>query len=311
MKKINIVVFILVCLFSSCRKDKLCKICHDLPSSPSATGWEYALPMETNLAPYFNPNNSNEMIYRRINRDANNNYVSEELWKFNLSIKEHSLLIEGVHYRPKWGKSDWLLFNRTDNQVWKMKSNGDSLTLLTDNTTLYTHPEWNSDNTAFVCWTFDNQTLLISHHGVVLDTLATPFYKGAWSPNEKYLAIGTYAGGVDVNNLETGEVIRFQSEFDIFKGNGRGMSWTPDGKYLIWAASEGVFKSDMETFSTVMIKKSCESLGYFSPSVSADYEIIFERRTNSVDEDKNEYYSESQFVITDINGENEREVLLE
>jgi len=251
------------------------------------------------------------MIYRRINRDANNNYVSEELWKFNLSIKEHSLLIEGVHYRPKWGKSDWLLFNRTDNQVWKMKSNGDSLTLLTDNTTLYTHPEWNSDNTAFVCWTFDNQTLLISHHGVVLDTLATPFYKGAWSPNEKYLAIGTYAGGVDVNNLETGEVIRFQSEFDIFKGNGRGMSWTPDGKYLIWAASEGVFKSDMETFSTVMIKKSCESLGYFSPSVSADYEIIFERRTNSVDEDKNEYYSESQFVITDINGENEREVLLE
>jgi len=311
MKAIHIIMLTCVCILTSCQKDKQDDICYDLPSSPSVTGWNYTHPITNVKAPYFNPNNKDEIIYRLESYTESGGFISSHLWKINLIAKENELLIDDVRYNPKWGISDWLLFNRRDNQVWKMKSNGDNPTQLTFGET-HISPDWNPDNDIFVCKTFSNLTLTISDEGNILDTLTNVFYyRGKWSPDEKYIAATTYSGGVDVNNLETGEVIRFQSEFDIFKGNGRGMSWTPDGKYLIWTASEGVFKSDMETFSTIMIKKSCESLGYFSPSVSADYEIIFERRTNSVDEDKNEYYSESQFVITDINGENEREVVLE
>ncbi len=306
---LSTILFLLLTI--SCNKEKFKGMCHDLPSSPSATGWNYIYPSYNHKAPFFNPNNPEEIVYVREDFDTNDgSFLKTELWKADITAGTEELLLDNVRNHPRWGITNWLLFNRTDNQVWKMKSNGDSLTQLT-NGTLHTYPDWNPDNTKFICNTFDNYTLIISQYAEVLDTLEEVYYyRGAWSPNGKYIAASIYAGGLDVNDLETGEIIRFQSEYEVFAGNGGGIAWTPDSRYLIWCTSAGIYKSDIETLSTEQIKEACESLRYTKPSISSDYELIVERVENNIDKNENTFFSKSSVTMMDLDGENERELLL-
>ncbi len=134
--KIKFSVLLICLFFLSCKKDP--------PISPPVGNNTDCLNLSwTNISgiinwpgidtvyntPRFNPANANEIVYVKGITSANKSYVA----KRNLNTGQETQIISDVWSKPDWSVKDWIVFNHADNQVWKIKSNGDSLTLLTTN----------------------------------------------------------------------------------------------------------------------------------------------------------------------------------
>lgn len=107
---------------------------------PMETGWGYEYTFDTISYehPCFNPNNSNEVAVFITDKNG------KGLYNCNISTKSKQLIyaseIWGV---PSWSISNWLIFNRPGNTIWKIKSNGDSLTQVTSSVGY--DPHWSPD----------------------------------------------------------------------------------------------------------------------------------------------------------------------
>ena len=123
----TIVIAISLVWILSCTKDKatgpVCT-CPDIQPGPAITvfleqGHKYSWPI-------FNPNNNNEILYSL--RDSSSG--AYQLVKYNMASGVKNILLDNVRvsYQPKWSESDWIVYsNHSDNQIWRIKSNGDSL----------------------------------------------------------------------------------------------------------------------------------------------------------------------------------------
>src|ERR1700740_610146 len=231
----------LICLFFlSCKRDTSVpannavntnKPCIDTLKIPPFNDTTYAYPR-------FNPNNSNEIIY--VQSIHSQNIV--RIVKKNLSTGAETFIIDSIWGIPDWSTKDWVVFNHADNQVWKIKSNGDSLTLLTTNMQGGFYAIWGSDVSKIAynsSWPVS--TLICNENGNVIDSL--PYnvnYLGQWSKDGKYIC-GLANEGDDAN-------IVYQNVFTkvAFKPTNNTLnttssnritcyvSWTPDSQNIIW-----------------------------------------------------------------------------
>lgn len=100
-------------------------------------------------SPFFNPNNSNEFIYNLVNYEKN----EHKLIKYNTVSKTKTVLVNNViTSQPKWNKKGWIVFDnvyQSNNQIWKIKENGDSLTSVYNNTSSF-YPDWDSSGNSIV-----------------------------------------------------------------------------------------------------------------------------------------------------------------
>jgi len=137
-----IVIIIVACVFQfSCSKErKLQKGCMDFPKSQSDLGYEYIDLYPLVRGASFNPNNSNEIVYLKYD-----GLFDRYLMTYNLVTDVSQVLHQDVfNFQPKWSMKDWIVFNNTHGQLWKIKSNGDSLTQLSINIQAW-YPEWSPD----------------------------------------------------------------------------------------------------------------------------------------------------------------------
>jgi len=108
-------VLFLIC-FMGCDKDPAIpgsEDCFDIPPPQGlSVGYQYKQPQFGYLAPCFNPNNPNEVVY--VKGDIINQVI--ELRKRNLVTGEDIYLINNIWEHPNWGVNDWILFNHADNQ---------------------------------------------------------------------------------------------------------------------------------------------------------------------------------------------------
>src|SRR5690606_1817176 len=156
MKTKNLILFFLVAgafLYSQCKKEKI-KECIDHTQITD----EFGTPLHEVVypafgMPSFNPNNPNEIIFRDFTNQTPDSF---NMARYNLITKEYSLIFRGYfRSRPRWSKKDWIIFGIWSGQIgtgfdiWKMKSNGDSLTQLTFNGRSH-HPEWNKTGDKFI-----------------------------------------------------------------------------------------------------------------------------------------------------------------
>lgn len=157
--------------------------------------------LDTNIVyyPAYNPQNDNEFLY--VNKIHNDRY----LYRYNKVTNEKILI--GTF--PKvlsfdWGRNDWILLELGDYNVWKMKSNGDSLTQLTSGG-VYFHHKWNYDASKIMSYIFksyEHYSEVFNSSGVTLDTLG--YYKmyeicryGSWNNSDNYV-IGTTLDGIRI-----------------------------------------------------------------------------------------------------------------
>jgi Tol biopolymer transport system component len=259
--------------------------------------------------PCFNPNNSNEIIY--VQGIVSNG--STRIVKRNLTTKAENIVISSVLRKPDWSSKDWITFNHADNQVWKIKSNGDSLTLLTVDLQGGHNPVWSPDGNriSFVKEVNSKRyNMIIDANGNPLDTIPYfAFYLGKWSQSGLLAALSLDHMNVTYANVNTHQISQptnnTNSNNNIFID---GVTWTPDSQFLIWCTNQGIFKTNSATKETIKIKNACDSKYYTSLSVSPDGKKIIAGRVDQKLVSTNTINIKTGLSLMNIDGSNETNI---
>jgi hypothetical protein len=310
--KWNILFFFFAAmLFTHCKKDvgvypKMEDGCIDFPPSSNLLGYQYQQPEITSNAPCFNPTNPNEIIFIRGHYSTQSN----ELVKYNFATKSESILLNSTQIwgHPDWGVNGWILLNKGDNQVWKIRDNGDSLTQLT--TQFGLDAIWSPNGNEFVYWVQINSvyyTFFSDINGNIFDTLLSPniLYHGAWSPDGTKIATNfSYRlSYIDLNTRQTIQVNIPSNSTPIYDIN-----WLSDSETIIWCTNDGFFKTNINSNTTTQIKTSCSSKRYIYPTVFNKKIII--QRFDSKLISENIIWTENNLYSMDADGRNETKLIV-
>lgn len=115
-----------------------------------------------------NPNDPNEISYGTSNENSTSKYI-----RYNLLTQQKQTILEDFKINNlTWGKKDWILFTDTYN-MFKIKSNGDSLSVFGDHTWL--NPKWNAAGDKFVVsLKFQSHREIKNIEGETIKTISNP-----------------------------------------------------------------------------------------------------------------------------------------
>ena len=289
-----------------CKKDAPVPVeegCYSFGVSTSPLGFQYSYPQYLYREPVFNPQNSDEIIYVR---EDKLNQSSTELRKRRISSGTDVPLVSDVWGIPDWHTNGWILLRRTDNQIWKIKSDGDSLTQLTF-AGINIGPRWNSTGDKFV-YASGNQTIVASSVGTPIDTISDFFmYYGDWSPDDTKLC--------SVVNTHNGEGL---GSYDLTSGVTSIVATVPEGEFIgqagwqssqtiYWVTRKGFYKTDISTLVTIRIRPSCDSRYWWSFQFSGDgQKMIWERADSRLSgSDLNTIFQENKLFLLNVDGSGE------
>jgi Tol biopolymer transport system component len=280
---------------------------HDFPCDTIPNGSqgfdEYPTPLYHFRSPCFSPNNNSEICFIKIN----NNTLVYELWTINLSTGLQKKICENIWYNPVWGKSDWIVFNRTDNQIWKVKYDGGGLSQLTSGS-FHLEPDWLPTGDRIICRSLAESSLgdlsIIDDTGFLDYQFSTQFRglaRPKWSPNNEMVA---YYDGIGVGYIRLSDSVKIN--LAIPQGPSvYPFSWTPDSHFLYWADNSGLYRSEISNGITVLIKQNCESKIYVTPSISPDGTRLVVDRIDRQRISDHEIYSESFLYLMNWDGTGE------
>jgi Tol biopolymer transport system component len=193
-------------------------------------------------------------------------------------------------------------------QIWKIKSNGDSLTQVTKEPKSYHYyPVWSPDGKKMI---FLYNSALNHPHARVIDADGNLVHDlddniqvtggAGWSPDgQKIMAL------ISINNIWKSCYINAETYQTVPTKYSGAMPWFPDSRHLIVLKEDGLYIWDMETGSEEKIKNHCNSKEYAIPSVSSNGKKIFVSRIDQRVVGENLLYREQNIVMMDEYGNNE------
>jgi len=228
-------LFVFFCLISSCVKDKSpnlnvwgeCKNKHtelkdyklDTFPFPAPFGeWTgYNSNNFNYVEPSFNPNNSNQICFRRGSLST-----GYDLCTYDMCTGLINKIADNCAFVPTWGSKDWIAYCGTDWQIWVVKSNGDSLKKLTNTGDYNLVPAWNYEGDKIIyedsrvsCRNFPLR--IINLDGKTLDSLAhttnaiSQFLNVEWTKTNTIVYSGRASSGylsyIFEHNLSTNNKI--------------------------------------------------------------------------------------------------------
>ena len=259
------------------------------------------------LSTYTLGNNADEIIFFIQGKALGGTMLQMNLVKLNLSTNVLStLLTTNFASRPSWSKTGWIVFGLRDEQIWKIKDNGDSLTQVTSTAPNY-NPFFTNDTDVFICDNSANganTALLMSLNGEILDTLYD--YPDQRTPacNSKNTLLGatnfsmvTYKLGDNVS------VVVPDDNFDAPHFN--GVVWLTDST-CIWADNAGIYTTSIITSDKKQVLETCDSRLYFSPIYARSInKVIWTKLIYDQVEGKNILHFTSRLVMMNPDGTDE------
>ncbi|HIP32425.1 MAG TPA: hypothetical protein EYG86_06675 [Crocinitomicaceae bacterium] len=256
--------------------------CDCVPYEPIqgySTGYYYEYEPTFATDAQFNPNNNDEILY--LEQGAN---IPDAIYKLNLLTNQKELIYSGgVIYNPVWGKQDWIVFSLlAGNQIWKIKSNGDSLSQVTYGG-FWFHPKWNFTGDEFTAYRgFVNpneyyQGGVWSVDGALVDTFSWISSLGDWNNSNDYFGVAKQ-NIFKVINPYTNQTLSTISSGDtnVFFG---GFRWISDSEGIIIKRG-GIYRINIWTKKMTQLKCVCNSVQYSNGSVSNDgTKILYIRNT--------------------------------
>ncbi len=123
----------------------------------------------------FNPSNPNEIAFVKTDLSS----FAAEVWKFDFCTGESSLIVDNFSYNLDWGSNGWLLYTGDDYRIYKVKPNGDSLTVLSDLDGINSAGKWNPSGTMY--WNSASSYLFKDSEGNLIHEIAvSPVHPFGW-----------------------------------------------------------------------------------------------------------------------------------
>lgn len=319
--------------FQSCKETRLEEVIPPPPAYCLEEGSEYLIPLvdscrtqpfprmgniwtPPNEEPhlYFQPivstTNPNQIIYHRYQRDSSHN--PHQLLTLDLCTGETVLLAEDFKAGFIQSMDGWILYS-TDNRVIKIRTNGDSLTQLSN----YFFPaDWHPAGDRILGKMLDGNWAIFNTDGQLLQTLPSirNYECPRWSPNGKYLAI---QGAEDhVAYVYLFELATEQIEQIPVPTSASWHFWVDNDHLLIQDKNHtgNIVKMNIHTHQVVnTIQPYCVNTSYVPYSLSPDGQFLF-CGYNIFEESTpgssllNRY---TKLVVMNLDGSNEREIVVE
>jgi len=251
-------------------------------------------------SPIINPINADELIY------LDGVYPNSKISFYNLQTHEKRALInENVERNFSWSRKDWILFQRSaDFNLYKIKSNGDSLTQLTYGGKWF-HGRWNYEGTKFIVYQKFNsisKSFIMNEQGVVIDSLTNWKHRGGYWSHPLY-----YLGGsifeiivMDIENKMVIKKLSFEKEIDL-------VGWVSLEEFMYRQATK-LYLYNITTSQTKLIKCHCNT-SYQTNTCSSDFsKLLFVKIVDSL-QTNNRIFEDSKLIFMNKDGTGEFEII--
>lgn len=303
MKKTIITLLILNTLFSCKKENTIPEACKEIPLAPVGFGYKLVCGGNCYESICVNPNNVNELVVSR----GLDSIGGGGLVVYDLLNKTSRVIFKGtVYYQPKWGINDWILFNY-DEEMWKIKSNGDSLTQLTFDTYNFS-PEWSRDCSKFTYRDHKiKKNIIATSEGVHLDTIDVGGYDiPCWQHDSLICGVGPAWASVSNPYDDTWNIV-----YDFDDTGTFGSAQWIDNENFIWTCEYGIYMSNYATKETTLIKSLCNSIIYVYPSYCPSADKIFFLVGNLKLKDINTIEVTTQIKMMNTDGSDEVEIQID
>lgn len=284
---ISLFVFILTAL--SCEKNNLTdqpKVvlpddttglkCGNLPPIPQPFGWHDTTFNENiNVISFlYNPINLNELFYIT----SGDIFAYNKMFVLNLVTQQRSYLSNADKFIPQINNKGWVIFNRADLNIYKIKMNGDSLTQLTFNNRC-TDPKWDYSGTCIYFFQKssiheESKLIQINTKGQILTTYKMEFENTVPSnKNNKILYLKTSENKLAVfikdlaKNTET-LIVKSDYDFGLQQNDFLNLSIDNEDETIYWSNETGIYSCKLTTLKKEQLFKNCETLIYKNPVLS-------------------------------------------
>ncbi len=266
-----------------------------LPFCNSPFGWQWVYTRRYQyFAPCFNPNNQNELVYGR--QDRQGDIYSTEIRILDLCTGKDRLISNNGYVSPwtQWSKTDWILFTGNDGNLWKVKSSGTDLIKISAGSNFNNDAVWNYDGSKILFRQQANHNdyiLVTNQDGIIEDTIEKLVASGYWSwgmPDK--LAIVTpnpFPGdGIGYYDFTRNTIVQIKAIPQDPNNNSllkRSVKWFNQYKALLWSSIGMVSVTDTLTAASVTLRAGSDYFEYGNTSVSAnDKKIAIERLDKTI-----------------------------
>ncbi|NUQ25682.1 MAG: hypothetical protein HUU34_17170 [Saprospiraceae bacterium] len=218
--------------------------------------------------PHYCPFDAKKFVYLKGYNQGGDVYI----YTLNLCTGDNALVLnDRTIYYPLWSDRDWILFNKGNVHLYKMKSNGDSLMLLNSLTSLKSyfwindglniHARWENNSTEY--------GLIMNLQGEVLDTIPVIISRGDYRNHllavRGYVQNGNYIGIVNPDNWQFTPLVPYNGS-----NAPNSVNWLDD-ENIIWSNYDGIHTFNLITNQITTIKSTpCSNMRYASISAAKD-----------------------------------------
>lgn len=317
MKIKNIYFFILLLLlFNGCKKNEIETTCDPvieecielpIPSGIMQGFYQWIKQFPYYESPCFNPNNPDEVVFR-VGESKDESFF--HLVVYDLVTKQKNDIYEGLFFRPRWSKKDWIIFYESDFNIYKIKSDGDSLTQLTFSGQCY-GPEWNISGDKFVYTSLQQSdfSIICDETGNPLDTIQEAGTVPTWM-HQSLLAHST-PHGITIVNPDSTEARYIENNGGIIDVGVTTAEWL-DAENIIWGNKKGIHIVNILDEEIKLLHESCDAKVYKYPTVSRiSNKVIFQREDRDpTDHENNKGTSTSRIFMMNFDGSEIEEIEL-
>lgn len=285
--------------------------CETIPPQPGGLGYILTHPSYSYSAPAWSYFNTGDIAYLRALHD--NMPLVHELRRINLATGESELLFTGVSHQPDWSSRGRIAFTDTDRKVVHVKADGTD-PVWVQGTTWDLHPKWHPDGKllGFMRQRADTSFAWAIMHanekGEVVDSIRCEptVHRFCWSPDGKKAALvcGFIPGEYSIRILDPADCAEEEiigTGFLPAESSIGMVDWSPDGKNLYWTSDAGMYKTDLITRNTTLLRESCPSRFIAWCSISPDGRYLaYDQQERTVMPDSLHLYMETHVQLMNL-----------
>jgi len=269
--------------------------------------------------PAFNPNNLRQMAYIR---DETNGYgCNREIRIFDFCTGNDRHVIDSACGFVSWSRKDWILFTGYNSQIWKVKSNGDSLTQLTSAGHFNNDPTWNPKGDRFLFFRQSGSNpyaCLADENGNILDTLEQLNRAGLTKWPKDDLIIGV-TGQMDLGGpfqyFPSTDKLELIDELDHARTSDSvvmSVVYLASEHAILWQTPSTIAKTSIDSKVRTTIFDGAginRSIQFWGMTVSPDEEFIITQRRDKIQVSDCVFKVHQSLHRMDMDGSAERKLL--